>query len=76
AAAAGNGSPLAPVTGLASSTPAGSLPVGDLGLMSAAQPVGVTGMNVGSLVTLLIGAMAAVAATVFGTTRRIRFGKK
>ena len=44
--------------------------------MSAAQPVGVTGMNVGSLVTLLIGALAAASATVFGTTRRIRFGKK
>ncbi|WTL69588.1 chaplin family protein [Streptosporangium sp. NBC_01495] len=75
ASEAGNGSPSAPVAGL-TSTPAGALPVGDLGLMSAAQPVGVTGMNIGSLVTLLIGAMAAAAATVFGTTRRIRFGKK
>ncbi|WP_433249034.1 chaplin family protein [Streptosporangium sp. CA-135522] len=72
-----SGSPLAPVTGLVSSTPiGGALPVGDLGLMSAAQPAGVTGMNSGSLFALLFGAMAAASAALFATTRRIRFGKK
>ncbi|MEV7008409.1 chaplin family protein [Streptosporangium sp. NPDC051022] len=77
---------LAPATGLLSSTPAGgalpakgglpvdtSLPVG---LMSAAQPIGVTGMNSGSLFALLLGAMAAASATLFVTARRIRFAKK
>ncbi|MET8332837.1 chaplin family protein [Streptosporangium canum] len=70
-------SPLAPATDLVSSTPlGGALPVGDLGLMSAAQPAGVTGMNPGSLVALLAGVMAAASATLFATTRRVRFGRK
>ncbi|MFF4989688.1 chaplin family protein [Streptosporangium saharense] len=50
------------------------LPV--VGLMSAAQPVGVTGMNSGSLFSLLLGAMAAASAALFVTARRIRFAKK
>ncbi|GAA4234370.1 hypothetical protein FHR32_002974 [Streptosporangium album] len=71
------GSPMAPVTGLVSSTPlGGALPVSGLGLMSAAQPVGVTGMNSGSLAALLLGALAAASATLFVATRRLRFGKK
>ncbi|MEV0416861.1 chaplin family protein [Streptosporangium canum] len=70
-------SPLAPATDLVSSTPlGGALPVGDLGLMSAAQPAGVTGMNPGSLAALLAGVMAAASATLFATTRRVRFGRK
>jgi hypothetical protein len=44
--------------------------------MSAAQPIGMTGMNSGSLFALLFGAMAAASAMLFATTRRIRFGKK
>ncbi|MEV8638291.1 chaplin family protein [Streptosporangium sp. NPDC051023] len=51
----------------------GALPVG---LMSAAQPVGVTGMNAGSLLALVLGAMAAASATLFVTARRIRFAKR
>ncbi|MFD0884754.1 hypothetical protein ACFQ08_09365 [Streptosporangium algeriense] len=47
-----------------------------IGLMSAAQPIGVTGMNSGSLFALLLGAMAAASATLFVTARRIRFAKK
>ncbi|MFF5204954.1 chaplin family protein, partial [Streptosporangium sp. NPDC000396] len=71
------GSPLSSATDLVSSTPVGeTLPVRDLGLMSAAQPVGVTGMNSGSLFALLLGAMAAASATLFVTARRIRFAKK
>ncbi|MER7128381.1 chaplin family protein [Streptosporangium saharense] len=50
------------------------LPV--VGLMSAAQPAGVTGMNSGSLLSLLFGAMAAASAALFVTARRIRFAKK
>ncbi|MER5422572.1 chaplin family protein, partial [Streptosporangium roseum] len=70
-------SPLTPATDLVSSTPiGGALPVGDLGLMSAAQPAGVTGMNPGSLAVLLAGVMAAASATLFATTRRVRFGRK
>jgi hypothetical protein len=70
-------SPLAPATDLGSSTPVGgALPLGDVGLMSAAQPIGMTGMNSGSLFALLFGAMAAASAMLFATTRRIRFGKK
>jgi hypothetical protein len=77
-------SPLAPATDLGSSTPAGGalplgddvLPLGEVGLMSAAQPIGMTGMNSGSLFALLFGAMAAASAMLFATTRRIRFGKK
>ncbi|MFD1932974.1 MULTISPECIES: chaplin family protein [Nonomuraea] len=77
-------SALGPATSLVASTPVGgavgsatgALPVGDLGLMSAAQPSGVTGMNSNSLLALVMGAMFAASATLFATTRRIRFGKK
>jgi hypothetical protein len=73
-----------PVTDLAGSLPvasslgqaAGALPVGGLGLMSAAQPVGVTGMNAGSLAALLLGAMFAASATLFASTRRFRLGRR
>ncbi|WP_219467594.1 chaplin family protein [Nonomuraea rhizosphaerae] len=76
--------PLDPATSLVGSTPvggavkstAGGLPTGDLGLMSAAQPAGVTGMNNGSLFALVLGAMAAASATLFATTRRFRLGRK
>ncbi|MEV6866376.1 chaplin family protein [Streptosporangium subroseum] len=65
------------VTKLAPSTPLdGVVPLGDVGLMSAAQPVGMTGMNSGSLLALVLGAMAAASATLFATTRRIRLGRK
>ncbi|MFI6321573.1 chaplin family protein [Nonomuraea sp. NPDC050556] len=81
------GSPLSalgPATSLVASTPvggavgsaAGGLPVGGLGLMSAAQPAGVTGMNSSSLLALVLGAMFAASATLFATTRRVRLGKK
>ncbi|MFE3452460.1 chaplin family protein [Nonomuraea sp. NPDC059194] len=83
---AGNGpaAALGPATSLVASTPVGgavgsatsALPVGDLGLMSAAQPSGVTGMTSNSLLALVMGAMFAASATLFATTRRIRFGKK
>ncbi|MBG0826836.1 DUF320 domain-containing protein [Planomonospora sp. ID67723] len=69
-------SPLAPAAGLLSSTPVGALPVGDIGLMSAAQPAGVTGMNSGSLLALVFGGLAAASATMFALTRRVRFGKR
>ncbi|GAA2374338.1 chaplin family protein [Nonomuraea africana] len=77
-------SALGPATQLVSSTPVGgavgsatgALPVGDLGLMSAAQPSGVTGMNSNSLLALVMGAMFAASATLFATTRRFRPGKK
>ncbi|WP_237101254.1 chaplin family protein [Nonomuraea sp. MG754425] len=79
-----SGSPLAPATDLIASTPAGgavasttrSLPVGDIGLMSAEQPAGVTGMNTGSVLALLLGSMLAASATLFATARRFRFGRK
>jgi ChpA-C len=65
------------VTKLAPSTPLdGVVPLGDVGLMSAAQPVGMTGMNSGSLLALVLGAMAAASATLFATTRRLRLGRK
>ncbi|WP_084965963.1 chaplin [Thermoactinospora rubra] len=74
----------APVTDLVASTPvggavgqaAGALPVGDVGLMSAATPGGVTGMNSSSLLALVLGAMFAASATLFATTRRLRFRRK
>jgi hypothetical protein len=77
-------SALDPATSLVSSTPVGgavtsathSLPVGDIGLMSAAQPAGVTGMNSGSVLALLVGSLLAASATLFGTARRVRFGRK
>ncbi|TDD47042.1 chaplin [Nonomuraea terrae] len=77
-------SALEPATRLLASTPAGgvvtsttrTLPVGDLGLMSAEQPAGVTGMNSGSLLALVAGAMLAASATLFASARRFRFGRK
>ncbi|MEV1238940.1 chaplin family protein [Nonomuraea sp. NPDC049750] len=77
-------SPLAPATALIAGTPVGgavklatsSLPTGDLGLMSAAQPAGVTGMTTGSLFALVLGAMFAASATLFAATRRFRLGRK
>ena len=77
-------SALDPATSLVASTPVGgavtsaahSLPIGDIGLMSAAQPAGVTGMNSGSLLALLLGSMLAASATLFATARRFRLGRK
>jgi hypothetical protein len=84
-------SALSPATSLVNSTPVGgavtstakglpvgasSLPVGDVGLMSAAQPAGVTGMTGSSLVALMLGAMFAASATLFGATRRFRLGRR
>ncbi|GAA4576658.1 chaplin family protein [Planotetraspora kaengkrachanensis] len=53
-----------------------ALPLKNLGLMSAEQPVGVTGMNSGSLAALLLGAMFAASASLFAVTRRVRVGRK
>ncbi|MEU6429880.1 chaplin family protein [Microbispora sp. NPDC046973] len=68
-----------------------SLPTGDLGksadvlplgklsglkLMSAEQPVGLTGMNPASFLALALGAMFAASASLFAVTRRLRFGRK
>ncbi|MFC7646785.1 chaplin family protein [Streptosporangium lutulentum] len=65
------------VTESAPSSPLGGVvPLGDVGLMSAAQPAGMTGMNSGALFALVLGATAAASATLFATTRRIRFGRK
>ncbi|WP_049556529.1 chaplin family protein [Nonomuraea sp. SBT364] len=83
-AATGPVSALEPATALVASTPVGGavssatggLPTGDLGLMSAAQPAGVTGMSTGSLFALVLGAMCAASATLFATTRRFRLGRK
>ncbi|GGS81521.1 chaplin family protein [Nonomuraea spiralis] len=77
-------SPLSPATDLLGSTPVGGavtsatsgLPVGNLGLMSAAQPAGLTGMNSSSLLALLVGSMFAASATLFATARRFRPGRK
>ncbi|MEW9550039.1 chaplin family protein [Nonomuraea sp. NPDC050783] len=77
-------SPLSPATDLVGSTPVGGavgsaahgLPVGDVGLMSAAQPTGVTGMNPGSLLALALGAVFAASATLFASARRFRLGRK
>ncbi|MGN9842920.1 chaplin family protein [Nonomuraea sp. H19] len=77
-------SPLAPATDLVASTPAGGavnsvakgLPIGAVGLMSAEQPAGVTGMNSSSLLALVLGAMFAASATLFASARRLRFGRK
>jgi hypothetical protein len=63
-----------PVSDLDEATDA--LPLKNLGLMSAEQPVGVTGMNSGSLAALLLGAMFAASASLFAVTRRIRVGRK
>ncbi|WP_165959523.1 chaplin family protein, partial [Nonomuraea longispora] len=80
----GAASPLAPATSLVASTPVGgavtsatrSLPVGNLGLMSAEQPAGVTGMNSGSLLALMLGGLLAASATLFATARRFRPSRK
>ncbi|WP_162794680.1 chaplin family protein [Nonomuraea lactucae] len=72
-----------PATSLVSSTPVGGavtsaargLPVGDLGLMSAARPAGLTGMNTGALFALVLGAMCAGSAVLFAATRRFRLGR-
>ncbi|TDD11660.1 chaplin family protein [Nonomuraea diastatica] len=77
-------SPLAPATSLVASTPVGgvvtsatrNLPVGNLGLMSAEQPAGVTGMNSSSLLALMLGGLFAASATLFATARRFRPGRK
>ncbi|MCT9929811.1 chaplin family protein [Planotetraspora sp. A-T 1434] len=63
-----------PVNGVDQATDA--LPLKNLGLMSAEQPVGVTGMNPGSFAALVLGAMFAASATLFAATRRFRFGRK
>jgi len=72
--------PLQPVAQLAEGTPVASavqaLPMGNVGLMSAEQPTGVTGMNAGSLLALAIGTMFAASATLFALTRRFRLGRK
>ncbi len=60
-----------PAAGLRDAVPS----LDGIGLMSAAQPAGVTGMTSGSLLALVVGAMAAASATLFATTRRVRFGK-
>ncbi|SDH97952.1 Small secreted domain [Sinosporangium album] len=81
------GSPLSvasPITELVGSTPAGSavgqatsaLPLGNIGLMSAEQPAGLTGMNSGSLFALVMGAMFAASASLFAATRRFRLGRR
>ncbi|MFB9709977.1 chaplin family protein, partial [Streptosporangium nondiastaticum] len=63
--------------GAVTSAPVGrALPAGDLGLMSAARPAGVAGMNSGALAALLVGAMAALSATLLAATRRFRLGRK
>ncbi|NUW32627.1 DUF320 domain-containing protein [Nonomuraea sp. SMC257] len=77
-------SAVSPATSLVASTPVGgaatsaarSLPVGDIGLMSAARPAGITGMSFGALVALLLGGMCAASATLFAATRRFRLGRK
>ncbi|MFI7633934.1 chaplin family protein [Nonomuraea sp. NPDC049400] len=75
---------LDPATQLVASTPVGGavtsaargLPVSGLGLMSAEQPAGLTGMNSSSLLALVLGSMFAASAALFGTARRFRFGRK
>ncbi|MGP3958394.1 chaplin family protein [Nonomuraea sp. 3N208] len=77
-------SPLSPATDLIASTPVGGavtsvtqgLPVGDIGLMSAEQPAGLTGMNASALLALALGAMFAASATLFASARRFRFARR
>ncbi|WP_055482470.1 chaplin family protein [Sphaerimonospora mesophila] len=52
------------------------LPLGDLNLMSAEQPVGLTGMNPASFAALVLGAMFAASASLFALTRRVRLRRK
>ncbi|WP_327587303.1 chaplin [Nonomuraea sp. NBC_00507] len=83
-APARSSSPLSTATDLVSSTPVGGavtsvtrgLPIGGIGLMSAEQPAGLTGMNPSSLLALALGAMFAASATLFASARRIRFARK
>ncbi|MFG3441538.1 chaplin family protein [Nonomuraea sp. NPDC047897] len=82
-AAAGPLAAAEPATALVAKTPVGgavtsatrSLPVGDVGLMSAARPSGVTGMNTGALFALVLGALSAGSAVLFAATRRFRLGR-
>src|SRR5690606_14626816 len=75
-----SGGALGPASGLVSSTPVGGavksvtrgLPTGDLGLMSAEQPAGVTGMSTASLLALALGGLFAMTASLFAATRRFR----
>ncbi|MBP2704500.1 chaplin [Microbispora sp. RL4-1S] len=63
-----------PVADLGQATDA--LPLKNLGLMSAEQPTGLTGMNPGSFAALVLGAIFAASASLFAVTRRFRFGRK
>jgi hypothetical protein len=65
-----------PLGGVVNSETADNLPIGAVGLMSAEQPLGVTGMNAGSLAALLLGALLTASATLFAGTRRLRFRRK
>ncbi|MET8158287.1 chaplin family protein [Sphaerisporangium sp. NPDC005289] len=64
-----------PVGGVVDGKAARELPINP-GLMSAEQPVGLTGMNSGSLVALLAGALFAASATLFAGTRRLRLRRR
>ncbi|WP_424528056.1 chaplin family protein [Sphaerisporangium viridialbum] len=64
-----------PASGLVGGSATRDLPV-NTGLMSAEQPMGVTGMNTGSLAALLVGALFAASATLFAGTRRLRLRRK
>ncbi|WP_248959960.1 chaplin family protein [Sphaerisporangium perillae] len=64
-----------PVGGVVGGQATRNLPV-NTGLMSAEQPLGLTGMNSGSLAALLAGALFAASATLFAGTRRLRFRRK
>ncbi|MBO3751814.1 DUF320 domain-containing protein [Streptosporangiaceae bacterium NEAU-GS5] len=84
AAPAQASSPLTPVTNLAGSLPVvgsagqltNGLPTGGLGLVSSEESIGASGMNLGSLVALALGALCAASAVLFGTTRRFRLGRR
>ncbi|GAA3790282.1 hypothetical protein GCM10022226_06480 [Sphaerisporangium flaviroseum] len=65
-----------PVGGVVNSQMTDSLPIGAVGLMSAEQPLGVTGMNAGALAALLVGALFTASATLFAGTRRLRLRRK
>ncbi|WP_372444487.1 chaplin family protein, partial [Sphaerisporangium melleum] len=60
-----------PVGGVAEGRTVRDLPVNP-GLMSAEQPLGLTGMNTGSLVALLAGVLLTAGATLFAGARRLR----
>ncbi|GGO26220.1 hypothetical protein GCM10010116_52630 [Microbispora rosea subsp. aerata] len=63
-------------TGDLGKTTDGLLPLGGLKLISAEQPVGLTGMNPASFLALALGAMFAASASLFAVTRRFRLGRK